>query len=290
MTIEQLQYFYAISVYKTFSQAAIEMNITQSSLSKQIAKLEYELDTCLFDRSHRQIVLTYEGEQLLKDVQDILKTYDNMMNHLQDIKEKEKKTMKIAMLPIFSQYNLAKKIHAFSKLHPDIHLTIDEIEERDIQHQLNYQDYDIYILRGYYDELQSFQHCLLYEDRLVCVLSCHHPLSKQSSIQVSDLKHEKLLLYPKYTAISRLSIEICQKAGFQPKVVRHGRLETILSAAKENEGIALMMKNSLHIFQLDGIKAIDFTQDIHSDILLYYRKQYHDDIIKQFIQFIQPNQ
>lgn len=40
MTIEQLQYFYAVSVHKTFSLAALEMNITQSALSKQIAKLE----------------------------------------------------------------------------------------------------------------------------------------------------------------------------------------------------------------------------------------------------------
>lgn len=43
MTIEQLQYFYAVSVHKTFSLAALEMNITQSALSKQIAKLEQEL-------------------------------------------------------------------------------------------------------------------------------------------------------------------------------------------------------------------------------------------------------
>lgn len=46
MTIEQLQYFYAISEHKTFSLAALEMNITQSALSKQIAKLEQEL--CVF--------------------------------------------------------------------------------------------------------------------------------------------------------------------------------------------------------------------------------------------------
>ena len=42
MTIEQLQYFYAVTIHQTFSQAAAEMNITQSALSKQIAKLEQE--------------------------------------------------------------------------------------------------------------------------------------------------------------------------------------------------------------------------------------------------------
>ena len=73
MTIEQLQYFYAVSVHKTFSLAALEMNITQSALSKQIAKLEQELGIFLFDRSHRQITLTHDGQQLLKDAKLILK-------------------------------------------------------------------------------------------------------------------------------------------------------------------------------------------------------------------------
>ena len=97
MTIEQLQYFYAVSVHKTFSLAALEMNITQSALSKQIAKLEQELGIFLFDRSHRQITLTHDGQQLLKDAKLILKDYEKMLDHLQTIKEENHNTIKIAM-------------------------------------------------------------------------------------------------------------------------------------------------------------------------------------------------
>lgn len=67
MTIEQLQYFLAIATYHTFSQAALELNMTQSSLSKHIIKLEQELDVKLLDRTHRQISLTIYGQQLLED-------------------------------------------------------------------------------------------------------------------------------------------------------------------------------------------------------------------------------
>lgn len=101
MTIEQLQYFYAISEHKTFSLAALEMNITQSALSKQIAKLEQELGVFLFDRSRRQITLTNEGQQLLKDTKILLKDYEKMLEHLETIKEDKHNTIKIAMLPIF---------------------------------------------------------------------------------------------------------------------------------------------------------------------------------------------
>lgn len=53
MTFEQLDYFIEIVKHKTFFDAAESLHISQSSLSKQIIKLEKELDVQLFDRSKR---------------------------------------------------------------------------------------------------------------------------------------------------------------------------------------------------------------------------------------------
>ncbi len=289
MTIEQLQYFYAVSVHKTFSLAAIEMNITQSALSKQIAKLEEELGLLLFDRSHRQITLTHEGQLLLKDVKVILKDHEKMLDHLHSIKDKQHNTIKIAMLPIFSHYDLAHKLNEFTQKHPHIHLIIDEIEERDLHHKLDYHDYDIYILRGHYKELDSFGHILLYEDNLVAAVSKQHPLSHLQQLSIAQLKDEKLLLPPLYTSISNLAIEACHQAGFDPIINRHGRMETILSGASENNGIALLMKKSLHIFHLNQVKILPFIENIHGDIQLYYSlNSQHRDAIEKFVQTLQP--
>ena len=289
MTIEQLQYFYAISEHKTFSLAALEMNITQSALSKQIAKLEQELGVFLFDRSHRQITLTNEGQQLLKDTKILLKDYEKMLEHLETIKEDKRNTIKIAMLPIFSQYDLAHRLNEFSKNHPHVHLIIDEIEERDLHHKLDYHDYDIYILRGDYEELQVFQKMLLYEDNLVAVISKNHPLAHMNHLSIKQLKGEQLLLPPKYTTISNLAVDACHQANFNPHIKRHGRLETILSAAGENEGIALVMKKSLHIFHLNQVQVLPFSEDIHGDVYLYYAlDSNHKQIIEEFIHTIQP--
>lgn len=289
MTIEQLQYFYAISEHKTFSLAALEMNITQSALSKQIAKLEQELGIFLFDRSHRQVTLTYAGQQLLKDTKMILKDYEKMLEHLQIIKEDHRNTIRIAMLPIFSHYDLAHKLNEFSKNHPHIHLIIDEIEERDMHHKLDYHDYDIYILRGDYDELHTFQQMLLYEDSLVAAVSKNHPLAQFQQLSITQLKDENLLLPPKYTTISNLAISACHQAGFHPTIHRHGRIETILSAASENNGVALLMKKSLHIFHLNQVQILPFIENIHGDIKLYYSlDSVHMDAIKEFVYTLQP--
>ena len=61
MTFEQLQCFIASVEEKTFLDAAHSLYISQSSLSKQIMKLEQELGVMLWDRSRRKAGLTEAG-------------------------------------------------------------------------------------------------------------------------------------------------------------------------------------------------------------------------------------
>ena len=69
MELKQIRYFLAIVEVGSFSVAADELYISQSSLSKQISALEKELGVRLFDRSKRQIALTAAGEACLKHAQ-----------------------------------------------------------------------------------------------------------------------------------------------------------------------------------------------------------------------------
>lgn len=66
MTLEQIDYFICAAQSRTFFDAAEAMHISQSSLSKQIMKLEKELELTLWDRSKRTAVLTPEGEFFTK--------------------------------------------------------------------------------------------------------------------------------------------------------------------------------------------------------------------------------
>ena len=54
MTLEQIDYFICAAQSRTFFDAAEAMHISQSSLSKQIMKLEQELGVMLWDRSRRK--------------------------------------------------------------------------------------------------------------------------------------------------------------------------------------------------------------------------------------------
>lgn len=65
MTMEQIDFFLMTVRCDTFLEAAENLHIAQSTLSKQIQKLESELNLTLFDRTRRQAVLTPAGQAVL---------------------------------------------------------------------------------------------------------------------------------------------------------------------------------------------------------------------------------
>ena len=87
MTFEQLQCFIASVEEKTFFDAAQSLYISQSSLSKQIMKLEQELGVMLWDRSRRKAGLTEGGNLFYQDALILLKQYSQARNRLDRFRE-----------------------------------------------------------------------------------------------------------------------------------------------------------------------------------------------------------
>ena len=66
ITLRQLEFALAVAKHKHFKRAAEECNISQSALSLGIAELEKQLDTQIFERNNKQVLITPIGEELLE--------------------------------------------------------------------------------------------------------------------------------------------------------------------------------------------------------------------------------
>lgn len=135
MTFDQIQYFIAIAECNTYFDAAEELNISQSALSKQIIKLEKELGVTLLDRSRRKASLTPAGETFYQDALALRRQYEIMTGHMKKYKIPmgNKNELRIGTLPILTQYGLTAHFRQFTESHPDIHLILDEVEENDLK-------------------------------------------------------------------------------------------------------------------------------------------------------------
>ncbi|EPZ43596.1 LysR family transcriptional regulator [Alicyclobacillus acidoterrestris] len=87
MEIHQLEYFLAIDKYGSFSKAALELCVSQSSISQQIQKLEAEIGTRLFIREPRKVRLSPAGEEFRHYAQKIILDLEHCADAMQQFKQ-----------------------------------------------------------------------------------------------------------------------------------------------------------------------------------------------------------
>ena len=72
MTLQQMEYIVVVDKYRHFMKASEACNVTQSTLSSMIQKLEQELDVQIFDRNAHPVCPTVSGKQIIKQAKVLL--------------------------------------------------------------------------------------------------------------------------------------------------------------------------------------------------------------------------
>ena len=87
MDLRYLQTFKEIVREGSFSGAARKLSYTQSTITFHMDQLEKELDTMLFEKVGRRMVLTKAGEEFIPYVEEVLSALDKMKNFQSDLAE-----------------------------------------------------------------------------------------------------------------------------------------------------------------------------------------------------------
>ena len=253
MTFEQLDGFIAAVESKTFLDAAERLHTTQSTLSKQMSKLEKELGVTLWDRSRRCATLTPAGEQFYQEARKLSAQYRVALRHMQAF---QPAALRVATLPIAAQYGLTPLLHGFASAHPEIDFTLQEVEEQALLDGLKSGRYDVALTRENVLDPKRYAFESLLQDRLVAVLPVAHHLVNRPSVCLEDLSCEPLLLMPPHTALHQLCLQLFSQSGLQPRVARTARMETLLGAVASGEGISLFAEGNFRLFRTTRLTAL----------------------------------
>lgn len=272
MEIKQVKYFLAVAEAGSFSTAAEELYISQSSLSKQIIALEKELELQLIDRSKRKVSLTEAGNIFYKHAVQINGLHKNM---LADIGEYKKTTasLSIAAIPVIAQYGIASYLAKFKIVYPNIVFNLEEREASTVLPALQKHEYDLAFIRDYGVDLNHYSSLEIVKDKLMVAVSKEHRFSKRKSLSLAELADENFILYNKGTLVHELSVNACKSAGFDPRVFYASlRGASIIGLVAANSGIALMMEKVLNYYQRSDVVCISLDKTIVSRIILVYPK------------------
>lgn len=273
ITIEQIKYFLAVNRFKSFSIASQELCISQSSLSKQIKALEFELDTTLFNRNTRHINLTESGKEFLIHAERFLSEYESIITSMKKYSTKRQNTLTIGTIPVISQYGITILINLFKNKYPDININIIEGERNEIIDMLNKSQIDIAFLRdiNLKDDLYDLEP--LISDELVVITSKNHPFSNKKYINLEDTKDENFIFLGSSSGIDTFCISQCNKHGFTPNVTYTiNKIETILGLVEEGFGITMLMSKVINVFNNSKISINLLKKPITNSLSIVHLK------------------
>ena len=127
MTIHQMRIFWAVSQAKSYTKASKILGLAQPSLSQQIAKLEDELGSKLFNRIAGKIQLTDAGQFLHAKAENILANFEETEEGLKEFSQNTRGIIKVGMLSSVARNILPSTVKIFSKLLPNIQINVLEV-------------------------------------------------------------------------------------------------------------------------------------------------------------------
>ena len=132
MDWDKLRIFHAAAEAGSFTHAGDTLSLSQSAVSRQVSALEKDLQTPLFHRHARGLMLTEQGEELFRTVQEVITKLDATRSRLTDSRERPKGELRITTNLGFGTGWLTPRLKDFLDLYPDVKvkllLTDDDLD------------------------------------------------------------------------------------------------------------------------------------------------------------------
>ena len=119
--LDNLRFFESAARHESFARAAAELGVTPGAVAHRVRTLENSLDTQLFERHQRGVVLSNRGRSYLKDVQRIL---EDIYRASEDLRRKPQR-LRIISIEAIAEKWLIPRLGALKAAHPDITVELD---------------------------------------------------------------------------------------------------------------------------------------------------------------------
>jgi len=218
MELRHLRYFVAIADAATMAKAAERVHVTQSTLSHQLAQLEAEVGTALFERSGRSLHISDAGRVWLGYARGILAQVDEAKQALDRTLKLETGEVRIGVIHSFVTKLMPDIAAGFVKRHPGIRLQVHEMSGVEIESQVDAGALDL----GFAFHPPAHTGVTgerLFDDTLALAVHARHELATRRSIRFADLADVPLALLTERFATRRLLNAHFQRAGVTPRVV-----------------------------------------------------------------------
>ncbi len=190
-SIKQLEYFVTLARCGSFRRAADELNISQPTITAQIARIERALGVVLFERGRSGAVLTPAGRQLLPLARSVLEELDQLLLAAGSAGSGAA-TYRMGVKTTLGPYLLPRILPSIHGLHQDLRLYVREASSLQLETLLESGELDLGLTSFPTNSAEITGEPLLRE-AIRLVLPAEHPLAQRPSVRGEDLAGERIL-------------------------------------------------------------------------------------------------
>lgn len=252
-TLRQLQYFAAVARAGQISLAAIESNVTQSTMTAAIAELERVLGAMLFERGRSGMTLTHEGHLFLQHANIVLDAADDAARHPLRDRNPVSGTLQLAASYTVLGYFLLPFVAKFQKQHPGVRIYPVELDRVQIEASISSGELELAVaLTSNIPEPGRFDRLALARSRRQLWVAASHPLADVAQVDLADVAPYPYIL-PMVDEGDMAAMRYWEQAALQPAAwLRTSSMEAVREMVALSLGVTILSDMVYRPWSLDG--------------------------------------
>ncbi len=277
----------------SFVAASKKLSITQPAVSHHIKALEEELNVTIFERRNGRIVLTREGEEVVKCAKKMQGLYQNLIQNLRDSK-KLVTHLTIGVTHTAESNPIAEALARYCAENDNVIIKMITGTINNLYSKLKEYEIDLAVVEGRITD-PSIHHLLIDTDYLVLAVSVNHPFARREMITLNELKKERMILRLPNSGTRNLFVAHLESNNMSLSefnvILELDNIATIKDLIRRDFGVSILprsvcldelKKKKIAVLPVENLSMIreinlayhkDFAQlDILQDIAKYYRE------------------
>ncbi|MGE6595286.1 LysR family transcriptional regulator [Bacillus proteolyticus] len=270
MDLEAVRSFIEVKHTRSLSKASKLLHISQPALSKQIQRLEADLEVTLLKRSAQGVELTEAGELFITRMLPILEQISEVQTEMKGYQVKQK--ISIGILPSLAAHYISK----CKDLLADTYEVEWQIEHTKVLMELfKARKIEAMFIDSVVEGATYIKE--MREEKIVCVVSNDHPYKEKTVIRIEELQNEKLIVYPEICDVRKMIMKMFHGIGTKPNIaVETSYAEPMIAMVGAGLGITLVPETAVQqAVMQDNVRAISVEPPLIRKIyFVSYLKEY----------------
>ena len=268
-----LKYFLVVAEQENITKAAKILHISQPALSKQIKELEEELNTTLFIRNNKSVVLTQDGYYLKEKAKEVIELSDNILKSFKEGIEAYSGTIAIGMCESNASNWLSKKLYEFNNIYPKVKFEIYSANANDVKEKIDKGLIDIGLLVGTSFDLTKYNsYNLNINDKWGILVSNNHRLYNNKSVTKDDIKNEKLIISQRFFNLNDIKSWLGKSFKEDNIVATYNLIQNASYLVLNNVGVAFAIDGSTTLYDTNKLKWLPLFPEISLANVLIWKK------------------